>query len=172
VTKPPASTSLVTGVGTSFNAEWRAHLVPQFIDNLVAVHAHPWRDAELPHFGAPEEYPRQAALWQVNWWARVWRDDMVDPYPLITLAELWMRDRLPEVAAEDLVLLHGDFRTGNFMFDADSGRSRAGSQPCSTGSWRTSATSTRTWAGSCSGCSPARPRTVRCWCAACSPGRS
>ena len=122
VTKPPASTGVVTGVGTSFTAQWRAHLVPQFIDNLAAVHGHPWRAGDLPHFSAPDQHPRQAALWQLNWWARVWRDDMVDPYPLITLAELWMRDRLPEVAAEDLVLLHGDFRTGNFMFDPDTGR--------------------------------------------------
>lgn len=122
VTKPPANTRVVSGVGTSFTAEWRAHLVPQFIDNLAAVHAYPWREADLPHFQAPDAHPRQAALWQVNWWGRVWRDDMIDPYPLLTLAERWMRERLPEVAPDDLVLLHGDFRTGNFMFDPDSGR--------------------------------------------------
>ncbi|HEY2206364.1 MAG TPA: phosphotransferase family protein, partial [Pseudonocardia sp.] len=89
---------------------------------LARIHAADWRAADLPHFGAPTAHPRHAALWQVNWWARVWRDDMIDPYPLVTLAEEWMRARLPETSPEDLVLLHGDFRTGNFMFDPDSGR--------------------------------------------------
>jgi aminoglycoside phosphotransferase (APT) family kinase protein len=118
VTKPTAT----TGVLTSFTADWRARLAPQFIDNLAALHAYQWRGAELPHFGVPDAHSRQAALWQVNWWARVWQDDMVDPYPLVTLAELWMRERLPEVAPQELVLLHGDYRNGNFMFDPDTGR--------------------------------------------------
>jgi aminoglycoside phosphotransferase (APT) family kinase protein len=125
VTSPPASGTVVTGVGTAFTDEWRRRLVPQFLDNLTRIHAVDWRAADLPHFLAPTAHPRQAALWQVNWWARVWRDDMVDPYPLVTLAQLWMRKRLPEVAPEDLVLLHGDYRTGNFMFDPDTGQFRA-----------------------------------------------
>ncbi|HEY1969290.1 MAG TPA: phosphotransferase family protein [Pseudonocardia sp.] len=125
VTSPPASGTVVTGVGTAFTDQWRRRLVPRFLDNLTRIHAVDWRAADLPHFQAPTAHPRQAALWQVNWWARVWRDDMVDPYPLVTLAERWMRERLPEVAPEDLVLLHGDYRTGNFMFDPDTGEFRA-----------------------------------------------
>jgi aminoglycoside phosphotransferase (APT) family kinase protein len=125
VTSPPASGTVVSGVGTAFTDEWRHRLVPQFVDNLARIHAHDWRSAELPHSQAPVGHPRQAALWQVNWWARVWRDDLVDPYPLITLAERWMRERLPPAAPGDLVLLHGDYRTGNFMFDPDSGQFQA-----------------------------------------------
>jgi aminoglycoside phosphotransferase (APT) family kinase protein len=125
VTSPPASGTVVTGVGIAFTDEWRSRLVPEFIGNLTRIHAVDWRAAGLAHFGAPTAHPRQAALWQVNWWARVWRDDMVDPYPLVTLAERWMRERLPEVAPGDLVLLHGDYRTGNFMFDPDTGEFRA-----------------------------------------------
>jgi len=41
----------------------------------------------------------------------------------MTLAEQWMRDRLPET--DDLVLLHGDYRVGNFLFDAESGQFNA-----------------------------------------------
>lgn len=124
VTRPPVSSTVVSGVGTSFTAEWRERLVPQFINNLARIHSTDWRTAELGSFQAPTAHPAQAALWQVNWWARVWRDDQVDPYPLISLAERWMRERLPEVAPDsnDLVLLHGDYRTGNFMFDAESGQ--------------------------------------------------
>jgi aminoglycoside phosphotransferase (APT) family kinase protein len=125
VTSPPASGTVVTGVGTAFTDAWRRTLVPQYLDNLARIHAVDWRSADLPHFQAPTAHRKQAALWQVNWWARVWADDQIDPYPLVTLAERWMRERLPEVAPEDLVLLHGDYRTGNFMFDADTGEFRA-----------------------------------------------
>lgn len=78
----------------------------------------------MPHFASPASHPRQAALWQVNWWSRIWREDQVDPYPLITLAERWMRERLPATPrdSDDLVLVHGDFRTGNFLFDPESGQ--------------------------------------------------
>jgi aminoglycoside phosphotransferase (APT) family kinase protein len=125
VTSPPASGTVVSGVGTAFTDEWRHKLVPGFVDNLALIHAQDWRSAELPHFQAPTAHSRQAALWQVNWWARVWRDDQVDPYPLVTLGERWMRERLPEVAPGDLVLLHADYRTGNFMFDPETGEFRA-----------------------------------------------
>ncbi|WP_342661461.1 hypothetical protein Rruber_05232 (plasmid) [Rhodococcus ruber] len=120
VTKPPSDAIVVSGVGTAFTPQWRDRLIPQFIDNLTKIHGLPWRDADLAHFRAPDAHPTEAALWQVNWWSRVWRDDCVDPYPLLTLAEEWMRDRLPHT--DELVLLHGDYRTGNFMFDAESGR--------------------------------------------------
>lgn len=120
VTKPPTdSKGGLSGVGTTFTKEWRARLTPQFVENLARVHGFDWRSASLPHYSAPTDFPTQAALWQVNWWSRVWREDLVSPYALLTLAESWMRRNLPP--CEDPVLLHGDFRTGNFMFDAETG---------------------------------------------------
>jgi aminoglycoside phosphotransferase (APT) family kinase protein len=120
VTKPPTDgKTLVSGVGTTFSREWRERLAPQFVGNLAKIHDFDWRSATLPHFSPPTAFPTQAALWQVNWWSRVWREDLVSPYPLLTLAESWMRRNLP--ICEDPVLLHGDYRTGNFMFDPVSG---------------------------------------------------
>lgn len=120
VTKPPTDggTSL-SGVGTTFTREWRERLAPQFVEQLAAIHRFDWRGASLPHFAPPTGLPEQAALWQVNWWSRVWREDLVSPYPLLTLAEHWMRRNLPRCDAP--VVVHGDFRTGNFMFDPASG---------------------------------------------------
>jgi aminoglycoside phosphotransferase (APT) family kinase protein len=123
VTKPPSSGTAVSGVGTTFTPEWREKIRGQFVGNLARLHAFDWRGAELPHFQAPTAHPAQAALWQVNWWSRVWRDDMFDPYPMMTMAERWMRERLPET--DELVLLHGDYRVGNFLFDAESGQFNA-----------------------------------------------
>lgn len=122
VTKPPANGRVLSGVGTSFSTEWQDRLAPQFLDNLVQIHATDWQRANLSHFQAPTAHPWQAALWQVNWWTQIWRQDQRDPYPILTIAEQWMRERLPQIESSDLVLLHGDFRTGNFMFDAESGQ--------------------------------------------------
>src|SRR5699024_7251110 len=38
----------------------------------------------------------------------------------MALAEEWLRSNLPD--SNDLVLLHGDYRTGNFLFDPQSGK--------------------------------------------------
>jgi aminoglycoside phosphotransferase (APT) family kinase protein len=119
VSKPPTNDAVLSGVGTSFNKQWRDRLTPQYVENLAKIHAFDWRRADLPHFSAPTASPTQAALWQVNWWSKVWRDDFVHPYPLFTLTERWMRERLP--VCEEPVLLHGDYRTSNFMFDAETG---------------------------------------------------
>ncbi|MET0984172.1 MAG: phosphotransferase family protein [Steroidobacteraceae bacterium] len=120
VTKPPVQNKIVvSGVGTSFTSEWRARLAPQFVQNLVIIHQFDWGAAALPHFEAPSAGTTQAALWQVNWWSRVWNEDHIDTYPLLTMAEHWLREHLP--ACDEPVLVHGDYRTGNFMFDADSG---------------------------------------------------
>ena len=119
VTKPPDTATVVSGVGTSFTSEWREKINSQYIGNLAHLHSFDWRSADLPHFQAPDAHPARAALWQINWWARAWRDDVLDPYAIITLAEHWMRERLPET--DDLVLLHGDYRAGNFMFDGETG---------------------------------------------------
>ena len=120
VTKPPAQSKVVvSGVGTAFTPEWRERLGTQFIRNLVAIHAFDWRSATLPHFDVPTAGTTQAALWQVSWWTRAWRDDHIDAYPLVTLAEQWLREHLP--VCDEPVLVHGDYRTGNFMFDAETG---------------------------------------------------
>jgi len=39
--------------------------------------------------------------------------------PVLGLAERWMRDNLPETS--ELVLIHGDYRTGNYLFDEETG---------------------------------------------------
>src|SRR3546814_3708765 len=39
--------------------------------------------------------------------------------PVIALAVQWLADTWPD--ASELVVLHGDYRTGNYLFDEDSG---------------------------------------------------
>lgn len=108
----------VTGVGIRFE-HWIARLAPQFVANLARIHAFDWRRAELSYFDAPAAGTCQAALRQVNWWARVWRQDLVEPEPLVTLVERWLRENAPVCAQP--VVVHGDYRIGNFMFVEPSG---------------------------------------------------
>lgn len=121
VIKPTAKTGgNVTGTGLVFGAEWRAKLAPQFIDILAAIHGFDWKAANFQHFDGPGDDPCQSARWQVEWWTRVWREDNVVASPIATFTQAWMRDHLP--ACPNPVIVHGDYRSGNFLFDEESGR--------------------------------------------------
>jgi len=114
VTKPTTMRKqTVSGVGIDYG-ELTPVIATQFVDNLVRLHAFDWHAAALPDFAAPAAGTRQAALRQVNWWARVWAQDLVEPLPLMTFVERWLRENAPPCAAP--VLVHGDYRAGNFMF--------------------------------------------------------
>lgn len=121
VTKPVAKNAgpNVTGIGTSFDEELRAKLAPHFLAHLARIQNHDWRSARLPSLDAPDADPYQPARWQLNHWSRVWREDSVRAIPVAALAERWLRANLP--ACTDPVLVHGDYRTGNFLFDEDTG---------------------------------------------------
>jgi len=124
VTKPSDVTSArISGLGTDFGLAWRGRLKDEFVTRLAQIHGVDWRNADLADFQVPDTDSRQAARWQVNWWARVWQDDVVEPLPIIALAERWLHENLPE--SSDLVLVHGDYRAGNFLFDEKTARMTA-----------------------------------------------
>ncbi|WP_216892815.1 phosphotransferase family protein [Nocardia alni] len=122
VTKPTAEVTgpNVTGLGTSFSAKLREQLAPQYLRALASLHNVDWRALELPSFHAPRPGTTEAALWQVNWMSRVWRDDHVQASPIIALTDRWLRRNLP--VCESPVMVHGDYRTGNFLFDEQAGQ--------------------------------------------------
>ncbi|MFA5493714.1 MAG: phosphotransferase family protein [Porticoccaceae bacterium] len=117
VTKPSRTTSNVSGLGTNLGPELRNRLAPHFIGQLARIHNHDIRDPRLSGFETPPK-PETAALWALNWWQRVWEEDANQDVPLMRLASTWMRANLP--ASDRLSIIHGDYRTGNFLFDEDS----------------------------------------------------
>ena len=120
VTKPSdIRGSSVSGIGSRYDA-WASKLAPQFVDGLARIHRFDWRAHNLSYFQAPQAGTSQAALRQVNWWSRVWWDDLVEPVPVVTLAERWLRENAP--VCDRPVVVHGDYRIGNFMFEEPSGR--------------------------------------------------
>ena len=120
VTKPSAATGArISGLGTVFGPVWRERLKNEFVARLVQIHGIDWRRKDLDAFQPPVGDPLQAARWQLNWWAQVWADDMVEAAPIVALAERWLREHLPRCDAP--VIVHGDYRTGNFLFDEEAG---------------------------------------------------
>ncbi|MBY4575521.1 hypothetical protein ACN94_18345 [Gordonia paraffinivorans] len=105
----------VSGLQTDLSDDLRGALSRQFVANLAALHSIPLAGADLGSLGYPGADPLQPARWQVNWWTRVWADDAVVSFPLIAVIEQWLRENAP--AAADPVVVHGDYRTGNYLFD-------------------------------------------------------
>lgn len=121
VTKPTdLKTTSVSGIGSSFG-EWADKLAPQFLQHFVAIHAfEPSAAHDLDAFEIPAAGTRQAALWQVELFARIRREDLIEPVPLLTFTECWLREHAP--VCDKPCVVHGDFRIGNFMFEEPSGR--------------------------------------------------
>lgn len=105
----------VSGMGMSFPPALRTALAEEFLVHLAAIHLMDWEAADLPSFRAPDSDAFQAARWQVNWWSRVWQDDHLAPSPSQFVIEQWLRDNLPPCTHP--VVVHGDYRPGNFLFD-------------------------------------------------------
>ena len=123
VAKPPVSAASVSGLRTDFDNFWVERLAPAFIENLARIHEFDYRSADLPDYAMPDGDAFQMAARQVNWWGQVWHDDVVDAFPIMAITEGWLRENLP--ACTDPVLVHGDFRTGNYLFDARDGQMTA-----------------------------------------------
>jgi aminoglycoside phosphotransferase (APT) family kinase protein len=67
--------------------------------------------------------PQHAAARELDYWAGVIEADALHPQPVAAAAVRWLRRNLPPPSTHH-VLVHGDYRSGNFLFDAD-GRIRA-----------------------------------------------
>ena len=108
-----------SGVGIAFEPSLRESLAGDFVDALVRLHGIDWRARDLASFDVPRAGTADAAAWSLAWWERVWEEDRVEDHPVIVMTAEWLRARLP--TAEAIVLVHGDYRSGNFLYD-DSGR--------------------------------------------------
>ncbi|MGQ0699591.1 MAG: phosphotransferase family protein [Panacagrimonas sp.] len=114
VTKPSTAHSHVSGLGTHLPIELRAKLAPQFVEHLVKIHTFDVRSANLDSFEIPETGSTQCALWGINWWERVWEEDSDEDIPLMRLCSAWLRQNLPVL--DRAVVVHADYRLGNFLF--------------------------------------------------------
>ncbi|AIT81468.1 hypothetical protein JI59_17640 [Novosphingobium pentaromativorans US6-1] len=118
-TKPSSLGLTVTGLGTVLGERLRKLIRPQYLDILAKVHNFDWRSADLPSFAAPTDDPKQATRWLINFWNELLEQDVVAHEPVMRLATQYLQQNIPD--CEELALVHGDFRTGNYLFDEESG---------------------------------------------------
>jgi aminoglycoside phosphotransferase (APT) family kinase protein len=94
-------------------AEVRPTIAKQKPEILAGIHAFdPTRITSLEHPPSPGE----SASHEVARWEKVMRDDTLEPQPVLELAFSWMKRHLPP-PPKRVTIVHGDYRTGNFLYD-------------------------------------------------------
>ena len=120
VTKPSAAKSGVTGLGTNLPPPLRSELAPQFVEHLARIHTFDYGKADLSAFEVPQTGTIQCAEWGVNWWERVWEEDSDEDIPLMRVCAGWLRRNMPVL--DRAVIVHADYRVGNFLFTEEDNR--------------------------------------------------
>jgi len=87
----------------------RSRLPAELAQSLARLHTVRPTDAAALPLGKPPERPSLAAIAA----CRAQLDKLPVPFPAVELGLKWLEQRAP--AKEDVVLVHGDFRTGNFL---------------------------------------------------------
>jgi aminoglycoside phosphotransferase (APT) family kinase protein len=124
VTKPRTTTTgKVSGLGTVFGPKYRELIAPQFLQHLAAIHTFDYSKATLTSFDRPSEGTTESALWQLNRARRIWEEDRGEDFPLIEVAFNWLERHMPRL--DKVSVVHGDFRSGNFLFDEETGKINA-----------------------------------------------
>lgn len=114
VTKPTnIPPDLAAGLGVNYGKTLRPILGAQFVDCLAKIHTRDWRQADLGTMDVPA-LGTQAVEWQLNWWERIWEEDVNEDVPLMRLTMAWLRKNMPPV--DHVSIVHGDYRTGNFLY--------------------------------------------------------
>ncbi|MGK2915631.1 MAG: phosphotransferase family protein [Porticoccaceae bacterium] len=113
-TVQPEGGNKASGLGMYFEPALRAALKDQFVRHLAHIHQVDWRRKKLSSYDAPAASSKQANLYAVGLWERVWHEDTLEAHPIVEAAALWLKENMPVV--DNPVIVHGDYRSGNFMY--------------------------------------------------------
>ena len=91
----------------------RDRLAGEFVDILARIHALDWRAAGLEFLGSLVS-ETDCAKTEIEKWEAVVDRDALEPQPVLHAAFRWLR-RSPPSPARRIVLVHADYRTGNFL---------------------------------------------------------
>ena len=96
--------------------EARLNLARAFIDLMARIHAVDWRERGL---GAVLEVPTgEPSLVELAHWEAEYGRVRLEPHPELDYVLAWMRLNAPQ--AEEIVLVHGDFKPGNALVAGES----------------------------------------------------
>jgi aminoglycoside phosphotransferase (APT) family kinase protein len=85
----------------------------QHAEILAKIHA--FDIDRVPSLDRPAS-PGDSAAHEIARWERTMRNDTLEPQPTFELAFSWLKRHIPPPPAK-LALVHGDYRTGNFLID-------------------------------------------------------
>ena len=88
----------------------------QFWTILGRIASADWRANGLDEILTP---PAAADCWrrELEHWEKIIDDDEMEPQPIVRAAIRWLR-RNPPPPAQRISVVHGDYRSGNFLFDS------------------------------------------------------
>jgi len=116
ITKPRATVSgHLAGIGTNFGSVLRKRLAPQFVGHLARIHTFDVGWADMSAFDVPPVGSTESAQKQLDRARRVWEEDRTDDLALAEVAANWLERNVPVL--DKVSVVHGDFRSGNFLFD-------------------------------------------------------
>lgn len=119
--KPSYDSGKVSGLGQNYGPDLRARLAPEFVGLLARLHNIDVAGvAGLDHFERPQVGSNASIIKQVNALRRVWEEDRVEEEPIIEIVYRWLIANAPPL--DHVSIVHGDYRSGNFLFDEPSGR--------------------------------------------------
>lgn len=118
--KPSHDAGKVTGLGQNYGPQLREKLHPQFVGLLARLHCMDTaRSGILESFDRPIKGSNMSVIRQVNASRRIWEEDRIEEEPLMEVVYKWLIRNAPPI--DHISLVHGDYRSGNFLFDEDKG---------------------------------------------------
>ncbi len=109
----PGATDARTLATSPEYADVRPAVARQKADILARIHR--FDINRIPSLRHPAS-ATGCALNEVERWEHTMREDSLEPQPVLELAFHWLKRHLPAPPPR-LALVHGDYRTGNFLYD-------------------------------------------------------
>jgi aminoglycoside phosphotransferase (APT) family kinase protein len=111
----PGATDARTLATSPDYADVRLEIARQKATVLARIHA--LDIAQVPSLDLPAA-GESPAMHEIERWERTMRSDTLEPQPVLEFAFSWLKRHVPP-PPESLALVHGDYRTGNFLYDKE-----------------------------------------------------
>src|SRR4029453_15420025 len=95
----------------------RPQIAERFVEILARIHLLDWQASGLNFLGVPAD-ESGCAIMEIERWEAIVDRDSLEPQPVLRAAFAWMRRQLPP-PAQRIVLVHADYRTGNFLCNSE-----------------------------------------------------
>ncbi|MFM9899035.1 phosphotransferase family protein [Sphingorhabdus sp.] len=119
--KPSYDAAKVSGLGQNYGPKLRAQLAPQFVGLLAKLHTIDVTSIDgMEHFERPIVGSNQSIIRQVNSMRRIWEEDRIEEEPIMEIIYRWLIANAPPL--DHVSIVHGDYRSGNFLFDEEQGK--------------------------------------------------